>query len=396
MHLDLPTLLVADSFVTTLVGTLLLVARLYNRAVRAAAWWGIACLFVAVATAILAIKNGLPDLASRAVVATLLNVASASYWAAARETRHAIVRPTAFLAGSVLWIAALAVPEFHQSAQLQMSLLWACGAAYSFSAAFEMWRGRDENLKARWPLFGLLFLDATLNAAGVVYGFFGEISAEVLPPLTNPFGVIYFEAFLLTVGGAFFIMALVFDRETVGLRTAANIDGLTGVARRDTFMADAANSLEKCLRARQPWSLVAFDLDHFKSVNDSHGHAVGDQVLRRFGEIVRGVLRERDLIGRIGGEEFAAVFPDTSPGVALAIGDRIRMAFAMACRYVGDRAVNATVSAGLASAEPGETVDDVLKAADEALYRAKSRGRNRIEREGRRDAAGPTNIVHVA
>jgi diguanylate cyclase (GGDEF)-like protein len=394
MNLDLPTLLAADSFVTAMVGAILLVARWYNPTIRSAIWWGIACLLVSVATAVLAVKNGLPDLGSRVVVATLLNLASSCYWGAARRTRHASTAPAIIMAGALLWLAGLVLTPFRDSPSAQMSGLWAIGATYSYCAAFEMWRGRGERLKARWPLFALLLLDGSINAAGVVYGFFGEISADTLPPLSNPFGLIYFEAFLLTVGGAFLIVTMAFDREALGLRTVAHTDGLTGILNRGAFMEAAEASLDRSIRAGRPWSLITFDLDHFKAVNDGHGHAVGDEVLRCFAQVVRRTVRERDLIGRIGGEEFAAICPDTGAGTAQVIAERIRLAFSAACQFVGGRAVNATVSAGIASAGPGQSLGDVMKASDDALYRAKAQGRNRVERADADD--GPEVVAVVA
>lgn len=395
MNLDLPTLLAADSFVTALVGAILLVARWYNPTIRAAIWWGVACLIVSVATAILATKHGLPDLGSRVVVATLLNAASASYWAAARRTHRASVPISVVVAGIFLWIAALAFPQFRESPESQISVLWAIGATYSYCAALEMWRGRGERLKARWPLFGLLLFDGTINVAGVIYGFFGEISAETLPPLTNPFGFIYFEAFLLTVGGAFFIVTMAFDREALGLKAVADTDGLTGILNRSAFMEAAAVSLNRCARTSRPWSIVAFDLDHFKTVNDTHGHAVGDQVLRCFTDVARRMLRERELIGRTGGEEFAAIFPETSVTAAYVIADRIRVAFSSACELITADSLSATVSAGVASAAAGQSLGDAMKTADGALYRAKARGRNRVERAEPEDSRDPV-VVHVA
>jgi diguanylate cyclase (GGDEF)-like protein len=397
MHFDLPTLLAADSFVTAMTAVLLLAVAWQSRDAPAALWWGWACVFVAASTGILAAKQGLPDLATRVSVATLVNIAAGLFWGAARRTHQASIPVTIVLAGAVLWLSALAIPGFHDSPHLQMSLLGLCGTAYSTAAAFEMWRGRGERLNARWPLLGLLLLDGSVNAAGAEEAFFGELSAATLPPLTSWFGLIYFETVMLAVGGAVFIVALARERAELRQKTAAGIDMLTGVASRSAFMEHAANSLAASLKKDAPLSLVIFDLDHFKSVNDTHGHATGDLVLRRFGEVARGLLRAHDVIGRIGGEEFAVILPDSSLGAAYVIADRIRVAFAENCRTVGGLAVNATVSAGVATAHPGSTLDSLLQAADEGLYRAKTRGRNRIERAGRQGSDDdPSTVIRVA
>jgi diguanylate cyclase (GGDEF)-like protein len=397
MHFDLPTLLAADSFVTAVVGVLLLAAAWRGHDAPAAAWWSWACIFVAAATFILALRRGLPDLASRATVATLINIAAAMFWGAAWRCHHDRVPVTLVLAGSVLWVAALVVPGFRDSPHVQMALFGLCGSVYSYAAAFEMWRGRAERLRARWPLLGLFVLDGSVNAVGAIEAFLGELSADTLPPLTDWFGLIYFETFILAVGGAFFIVAMARERAELRLATAAQIDVLTSVSSRRAFMERAGDTLAKCQATEAPWSLIAFDLDGFKSINDTHGHATGDLVLRKFGEVSHSLLRAHDLIGRIGGEEFAAALPGSSPSAAYAIAERIRVAFADACRTVEGRAVNATVSAGIATAHPGSTFDSILRAADLELYRAKMSGRNRIERSERRSADGDrSTVIRVA
>jgi len=124
-----------------------------------------------------------------------------------------------------------------------------------------------------------------------------------------------------------------------------------------------------------------FDLDHFKIVNDTYGHSVGDAVLKQFCDIVAGVLRSTDLFGRMGGEEFAVLLPAASIEVALLRAERIRLTFADECRFVRGHRVNATVSGGVSvSAEGGQTLDALLEEADVALYRAKAEGRNRVVR----------------
>jgi diguanylate cyclase (GGDEF)-like protein len=122
------------------------------------------------------------------------------------------------------------------------------------------------------------------------------------------------------------------------------------------------------------------DLDHFKSINDRFGHALGDRVLEIFTESAQKSVRATDLVGRLGGEEFAAILVDTSKEKALAVAERIRENFAKAALEVDSRPVGATVSIGLALCT--ETVFDLtelLAQADHALYVAKERGRNRVE-----------------
>ena len=158
------------------------------------------------------------------------------------------------------------------------------------------------------------------------------------------------------------------------------IDPLTGIANRAAIEADATRALQHGGDAGKPIAMLMLDLDHFKAINDRHGHAAGDQVLRAVAEAWQAQLREHDRIGRIGGEEFVAVCPDTSLGQAIAVANRLREATA-ALRFDDiDPALKVTVSIGVAqSMRGGDNHESLLARADTALYRAKQRGRDRVE-----------------
>jgi diguanylate cyclase (GGDEF)-like protein len=129
-----------------------------------------------------------------------------------------------------------------------------------------------------------------------------------------------------------------------------------------------------------PAAVLLIDLDHFKSINDRFGHAVGDRVLQVFADAVKTNVRTCDLIGRLGGEEFAAVLYNITRDKALIVAERIRVSFAEAAAEVDGRPVVATVSIGLVVNQDGPLdVPDLLAKADQALYHAKDRGRNRVE-----------------
>ena len=145
-----------------------------------------------------------------------------------------------------------------------------------------------------------------------------------------------------------------------------------------------------------PASLLMFDLDHFKRVNDTFGHLVGDEVLVVFGGVLRKTLRQTDVLGRLGGEEFAAVLPGTSVACAAALAERVRVNFAEAAEVVQGRPVHGTVTAGVAAVEAGPAdLTVLLRSADEALYSAKAFGRNRVQ-TAHRGPATPSKIVRIA
>jgi diguanylate cyclase (GGDEF)-like protein/PAS domain S-box-containing protein len=163
----------------------------------------------------------------------------------------------------------------------------------------------------------------------------------------------------------------------ISLSNAAYTDPLTGVANRRAFDAALAARLGTDVAA-QPGVLAMFDLDHFKSVNDTHGHAAGDQVLRAFAAVLRGGVREGDMVARLGGEEFAAIIKGDLDAARL-VCERVRTRLAALDVPMDNGAtIRVTVSAGIAALPPRGSAAGVLAAADAALYRAKADGRNRL------------------
>lgn len=160
-------------------------------------------------------------------------------------------------------------------------------------------------------------------------------------------------------------------------------DELSGLASRRYFEARLAEEWARRDRYETPLAVVCFDLDRFKGINDTLGHAAGDLVIRKFGEIIRGVVRASDLACRFGGEEFAALFPNTSASAARSVADRIRRALERQRFEIHGRDFWVTVSAGVADAAAVSGWEDpdphqLLVRADQAMYAAKAGGRNRV------------------
>jgi len=165
------------------------------------------------------------------------------------------------------------------------------------------------------------------------------------------------------------------------LRAQAQVDYLTGLANRRHFIQQGEVELARTLRFGRPLSLLMFDIDHFKAINDIHGHQAGDAALQMLAAHCRDALREIDIIGRIGGEEFAIILPETADAGASLLAERLRLSIARQTLATerGDE-VNMTVSIGLAIHVGGGVarLDDLFKQADLALYQAKRAGRNRV------------------
>jgi diguanylate cyclase (GGDEF)-like protein/PAS domain S-box-containing protein len=162
-------------------------------------------------------------------------------------------------------------------------------------------------------------------------------------------------------------------------RQAVFSDHLTGVANRRGFFHAAELELGRARRFPRPIALALFDLDHFKRVNDTHGHPAGDAVLRAFADAMRGTFRAVDVVARVGGEEFAVLLPSTDVPQACAVARRLLAAVEGLTVRVDGAEVTFTVSAGVAGWEPSMAgIDELQKRADRALYAAKEAGRNRV------------------
>ena len=389
MHFDLPTLMAVGSFVAAMSGVFVFFAWTHARDGGEMLWWTLGYAFYAVGVGLLTLGTVKGPEVVIGVGAIVLNMAPALFWMSARLFDRRRIPLVPLFGGLALGLATTAFSPTSLPPSLQMALSLAIYACYTFATAWEYWRGRGDGLKARQPLIVLGLLQAALFSAGSVEAAMGRISAGDIP-LASWFGLVHFVSILYLIGTAVFVVSLSREQAERRQKTTAETDALTGVTNRGAFMAYAGEALGRSLQGDLPLSMIIFDLDHFKRINDSFGHAVGDGVLRRFAEMARSMLREDDCVGRIGGEEFALILPGTSLGSAFLIADRIRAAFEKDCRFVDGQVINATVSAGVTTAHPDSTLDSILIAADEGLYRAKQNGRNRVERrKAGRDGDGP-------
>jgi two-component system cell cycle response regulator len=157
-------------------------------------------------------------------------------------------------------------------------------------------------------------------------------------------------------------------------------DALTGLYNRRYMETHIAMLMEQAVTRGKPLAVLVLDIDYFKSINDTHGHDAGDDVLREFATRIRKSIRGIDLACRYGGEEFVVVMPETNMAIATVVGERLRRRIATEPFAIqqGTRTVDVTISIGIAALKPADTGASVLKRADQALYRAKREGRNRV------------------
>ena len=163
------------------------------------------------------------------------------------------------------------------------------------------------------------------------------------------------------------------------LELMARTDPLTGINNRVYFMELLGIELERAWRYERVFSVLMLDLDHFKLVNDTYGHAAGDDVLRSFAAVFQAAgLRKSDFIGRIGGEEFALVLPETNILIATEVAERIRVSLEENAVWHNNKVIFITASIGISQYRAGDSQEALLQRADEAMYMAKEKGRDRV------------------
>ena len=385
LSLDVGTLFVIAICVTLLLGLLLLGAWTQER-IPALGWWGAAYLIGALSGAIW--RFGLEPALPVGIANIFLFVTVGMIWSAARLFQGRRVRWGPMFLGAVVWLVAWMFPAFAHSAASRIFVSSLIVASYTFLIAIEFWRERRQSLLRRWPallvpmLQGAIFLFpvalATLSQDGNVFRSLARVWISVF----------VVEILLYVVGAAFIVLILAKDRSVRFYKIAAATDPLTGILNRRGFFQGAAIVMDRNRRSLTPVNVLAFDLDHFKSINDRWGHAVGDSVLQLFAAVVRKTMRAGDVVSRVGGEEFVAILPGTLTDAA-AVAERVRAAFAAAGAELDGRQIAATVSAGVACGSPLVTVEALMAGADAALYRAKMNGRNRVETADQAVAAAP-------
>ena len=372
MSLDIGTLFVIATCVTVLLGLFLLFAWMQDR-IAALAWWGLAYLLGGFSGALWQAGSLISPPLPAAIADDLLFIALGMIWTAARLFHGREVLWGAMCFGAVVWAGSDIAPFFPQSPGARIILSSTIVATYTFMIAAELWRERRKSLIRRWPALFVPMLH------GAVFLFPMALASLGVKSLTTGWVAVFaIEVVLYVVGAAFIVLVLAKDRAVNRYKAAAETDPLTALFNRRGFFAAATTLMAASKSRKTPVSVLAFDLDHFKSINDRHGHKTGDAVLALFARVVRNTMRGDDVIGRIGGEEFIAILTGTLDEACIA-AERVRAAFEKAAVAPDSPQIPATVSIGVACGAPDAAIDVLIARADAVLYRAKSNGRNRVE-----------------
>ncbi|MGP0091686.1 MAG: diguanylate cyclase [Xanthobacteraceae bacterium] len=377
--LDVSTLFVISTCVTAQLGLVLLFAWLQERHVRALAWWGLAYLIGGVSVAVWNLQGIGALLLPPAMPSALLFVTCGIVWSGARLFQERRVLPLAMCTGAVVWVIAWQSESFANSGAQHIILSSVIIASYTFLTAFEFCRERRKPLFSRWSALLVPILHGAIFLFPIPIAMLAPVEPTASVFANGWFALFALETLLYANGTAFIMLMTTKERTAQVHKTAASTDPLTGLLNRRAFLEAAQRLIADQARKDQLVSVLMFDLDNFKSINDRFGHALGDDALRLFSATTQANMRSSDLIGRLGGEEFAAILPGTL-AEAVGVAERVRLAFEVAGGALGGHVIGATVSIG-AACEPARRTDlpQLLEAADRALYRAKGTGRNRVQ-----------------
>jgi len=344
--------------------------------VPALKWWGAAYLLGAASVAIWTVggaRLGEPMVLALNAVGF---VACGMVWNAARVFLGRKPNLPGLVFGAITWIGASAALPSLDSA-MRLTLGAAIVAIYAALTASELWNERRRGTQKRWPAIVVPVLHGCVLMLPILLG-------DLLRPHDETFSssvwvtAFSIELVLYAIGTVFVIFMLVSDRAVTVHKTAASIDPLSGMFNRRGFAEACSRVIEREANAGRPVTVMIFDIDHFKGINDRFGHPAGDEILKLFSTVVVNNLRISDLSGRIGGEEFAALLPCAlDEGVLVA--ERVREAFEASGIVCEEGPVDTTVSIGVAGGPAGTELEVLLAAADTALYQAKRSGRNRVE-----------------
>ena len=258
-------------------------------------------------------------------------------------------------------------------------------SALCLSVGWDMQREARARMELRWGAV----LSVPLLLGGLVFGL--RAGRAMVSPGTIVAEVTADSALNVSAAFSYLVLALVFQltlvalvvtRGVVELRRASRYDALTGLLNRRAAQEALEDELQRSRRLGEPFSVLMIDADHFKSINDLHGHAVGDRALQHLGTLLSAQMRDIDRVGRWGGEEFIVLLPGTPLAQAQEVAERLRERTQALPPRWQERAVPLTVSLGVSQwAGPSDELSALMARADAAMYRAKANGRNRVEVE---------------
>jgi diguanylate cyclase (GGDEF)-like protein len=375
-----PAVAIATSALMSLILTALLGSLLRSRMPGVPHWFAVN-LMIAVALPLILLRGRIHDGLSVVVANQLIALAAVLYYVGcARFLRRPVYWPPLIVALVAISAALVYWRYFVDSIPLRVLAISLFSAPFLVASAVLVVRHRPAGRSA-YPYWATATMALAFGGIQVARGvYFMTLNSEsnlLMFASTASVALLVLEAAFVPML-SMSAMMMVHDALLSDARDAADRDFLTGALSRKGFESAAQRLSRSASTQGLPLSLLLVDLDHFKAINDTFGHAGGDTVLRAFVHGTRILLRRSDVLGRMGGEEFAVLLSGAGPGDALQFAERLRHAITGQPVITGSGPCAYSFSGGIASWWPGETLDRVYVRADAALYEAKRSGRNRI------------------
>jgi diguanylate cyclase (GGDEF)-like protein len=377
--LDHRTLFFAGTVAVGCAGLLLIVAWLQNRSERTLLCWSIGFGLYSAGLASISLRDGLPWILGFPLANAAIIAGYALNWAGVRvfDGRPLPWLPT--LGGPILCAVAFLAPAVADDYRARVFIVTALAATYSFMMVADLWRGRGDGLRARLVLAAAVGVNGVANIVRACHALTVTPDFDMMGLSETVLSIAGLVSLLAVVASYLSLMAMSKERASAEMRRLAETDALTGALTRGRFFASVETKTTAAHAAGTPLTMVLFDLDGLKAINDGDGHAAGDALLRRFSEVVREALPADGVFGRVGGEEFAVAIPGDAEETGR-FTETVRLRYATAAAAAGTVAASPTVSAGLAALVFGEDAESLVSRADTALRTAKAAGRNRVVR----------------
>jgi diguanylate cyclase (GGDEF)-like protein len=382
--LDYNSLLVALSFCSAGLALTFFVSWFVSQADRVLLTWGIGAAFMVFSILVYSDFVSHFSQMGGAIGFAALLVGLIFFWGAAHQFRTGVLPIPRMIVISTAAIAIMAAPMFQGYDGVCYIVFNIMAAGILFATGWEYWRWRAEaplpilTLSGLYVLTGLSFL----LCAAVLIGQGNWIMHHAPENWAENINLVVCLTAIAGIGAL--LLGLNQIRLTKRHKRDAETDALTGLFNRRALF-------NRALGLPASVAVIVFDIDHFKQVNDVHGHQMGDVVLQTFANIVTETIREGDLAARLGGEEFAVVLSDGSLKAALLVAERVRKRFSERRFISQERHFSNTVSVGISQVGDGAKLTDLIVQADAALYRAKRSGRDRVVLYSERKTSAPAD-----
>jgi diguanylate cyclase (GGDEF)-like protein len=371
------TIALAVVIIALTTGALLLVSSRQNNDQNSLVTWGIANILGGIGVVMVSLRGFVPDMFTIVIGNALIVLC---YSLNAKGTLDFCRRKVAWgwvAAPAGLWLALCLWPAFISSVEWRLIVGSGLVAAASFTAAIALWTLRDEHLVTRKPAAFWLFCHGVIFTIRMIPPFISTVPASNEIAASPIMTLIMLESLVHVTLISFLQLSLIKDRAEERYRRAAETDVLTGQPNRRAFMDRADRVVSDS--DHWPACMLVIDVDRFKAINDSVGHSGGDAVLVKVAETIRSHLRSTDTFGRIGGEEFAALLPNTTLQSAAVIAEGLRARIAGLAIHAAGETVHVSISIGVSAIAGGKPdLDHLIDRADACLYEAKRTGRNRV------------------